>query len=109
MTHEWQENDINLIAGAARRSEEILRAAGATEVFTSTLRGAHYMGTCRLGVSPEDSVVNQYGQCHDVPNLFICDSSVFVTGGSANISLTAMAIVQRGAEWLAEQLRAGEL
>ena len=32
-----------------------------------------------MGIDPKKSVVNKFGQSHDVKNLFIVDSSVFTT------------------------------
>jgi len=54
--------------------------------------GWHTMGTARMGKNPKTSVVNKYGQSHDVKNLFIVDSSVFVTAGAVNPVATAQAI-----------------
>ena len=42
--------------------------------------------------------MNSFGQSHDVPNLFVCDTSVFVTGAGVNPTLTAMAIASRTSE-----------
>ena len=67
------------------------------------------MGSCRMGDDPETSVVNSYGQAHDVPNLFICDTSVFVTGSGVNPTLTAMAIASRAAEHIVAGARRGDL
>jgi choline dehydrogenase-like flavoprotein len=50
-------------------------------------------------------VVNAFCQSHDIPNLFVCDTSVFVTGSGLNPTLTAMAIVSRAAEHLAQCAR----
>ena len=44
------------------------------------------------------SVLNAHNQAHDVPNLFVCDTSVFVTGAGVNPTLTAMAIASRAAD-----------
>jgi choline dehydrogenase-like flavoprotein len=37
-------------------------------------------------------VVNSWGRCHDVPNLFIVDGSVFVTSGGVNPGSTIQAV-----------------
>jgi choline dehydrogenase-like flavoprotein len=47
------------------------------------------MGTARMGTDPERSVVDPFGRCHDVPNLFVVDASVFVTALAANPTATA--------------------
>jgi len=56
------------------------------------------MGTCRMGADAKTSVVNEYCRSHDVGNLYICDTRVFVRGAGVNPTLTGMAIAQRGAE-----------
>jgi len=52
--------------------------------------------------------VNDLGQSHDVPNLFVCDTSVFVTSAGVNPTLTAMALSARTADHIAELARTGE-
>ena len=37
------------------------------------------MGTARMGDDPKASVVNSFGQAHDVKNLFVVDGSIFVS------------------------------
>jgi len=54
-------------------------------------------------------VVNEFCQSHDIKNLFIADTSVFVTGAGVNPTLTAMAISQRACEHIASSSRRGEL
>ena len=39
--------------------------------------GWHLMGTTKMGKSKKDSVVNEFGQTHDIKNLVIVDSSIF--------------------------------
>ncbi len=109
ITHEWSENDQGVLRGSIERSREILEAAGAVEVFHGAPRGAHNMGTCRMGRDPRTSVVDSDCRSHEVPNLYVCDTSVFVTSTGVNPTLTAMAIAQRAADRLAEAARRGEL
>jgi len=59
------------------------------------------MGTARMGNDPKDSVVNRFGQSHDIPNLFIADSSVFVTSGGVN----PMSTLQAVSLWIADGIR----
>jgi len=70
---------------------------------------AHLHGGCRMGKDPSNSVVNEFCQSHDIPNLFICDASVFVTSGACNPTETIMAIAARTAEHIAEQKYKGQL
>jgi choline dehydrogenase-like flavoprotein len=74
-----------------------LAEAGAVQVWKRVpgqglSGGQHQAGTCRMGNDPKTSVVNRYGQIHDVPNVFIADGSVHVTNGGYNPALTIMAV-----------------
>jgi choline dehydrogenase-like flavoprotein len=64
----------------------ILDAAGAEATWS--VEDAHLLGACRMGSDPDTSVVDGWGRTWDVPNLFICDGSVFVTSSGVNPSLT---------------------
>ena len=66
--------------------------------------GWHLMGTARMGADPQASVVNKYGQAHQVKNLFIVDSSVFVTSGAANPVATAQAITLFACNYIRENI-----
>ena len=67
------------------------------------------MGTVRMGTDPQTSVINPYCQSHDIPNLFVTDTSIFPTGGGANITLTAMAISLRASQYIVEQIKVSHL
>lgn len=101
-------NDRNLIRTGVQRCREILEAAGAEETHYVD-RYAHLVGTCRMGDDPKNSVVNQHCRSWDVPNLLICDGSVFVTEGAANPALTISAIAARTADYLQIHAHDGEL
>ena len=62
----------------------------------------HAMGTCRFGLNPKTSVTNLYNQCHDLKNLYICDSSFFPSSSGVNPSLTIAANSLRVAEHIAK-------
>ncbi|HXG04669.1 MAG TPA: GMC family oxidoreductase [Candidatus Binatia bacterium] len=105
-------NDRAMIAVMKRRLRQVLEAAGAVEIWEPEFLpgwSAHYLGTCRMGRDPRASVVDPWGRTHDVPNLFIADGSVFVTGGAANPALTIMALALRTARFIVESFRRGEL
>ncbi len=83
------------------RAGEVLRAAGARETYRTKLRsqaGFHIMGTAGMGTDPARSVVDPFGRCHDVSNLFVADASVFVTAASLNPTATAQALALRSAD-----------
>jgi len=82
---------------AERLMKEIWTAAGAKKMWTFQ-RNAHIIGTCRMGMDAADSVVNSENQSFDIPNLYICDNSVFPSALSVNPALTIMALALRTAD-----------
>jgi choline dehydrogenase-like flavoprotein len=54
-------------------------------------------------------VLNADGQSHDIPNLFVGDSSVFSTYPEKNPTLTNIALSWRMSERLAAKAKQGEL
>ena len=87
------------------KAEEVFQAAGASEIHTIPYldqAGFHLMGTARMGDDPDSSVVNAFGQAHDVDNLLIVDGSVFVTAAAVNPTVTIQALALRAADRLIE-------
>jgi choline dehydrogenase-like flavoprotein len=107
VTYEWGENDVKLAAAARDKAVEMMSASGARKVRIGLNYGAHAMGTCRMGNDPRTTVVNEFCRSHDITNLFICDTSVFVTGAGVNPTLTAMAISQRSSEYIGDAAKTG--
>ncbi|CEA09632.1 Fructose dehydrogenase large subunit [Arthrobacter saudimassiliensis] len=103
-------NDVAMRNHGYGQGELIYEAVGAVSaVRTPPYPSTHNMGTARMSERPEDGVVNAFGQAHDVPNLFISDGSLFTTGAAANPTLTIVALAIRQAEYLVEQMGAGEI
>ena len=61
------------------------------------------MGGTIMGTGTENSVVNSYGQTHEVPNLYIAGPGIFATAGASNPTYTIFALSLRGAEQLASK------
>jgi choline dehydrogenase-like flavoprotein len=57
-----------------------------------------------MSANPRDGVCNQWGQTHDIANLFVSDGSQFTTGGAENPTLTIVTLAIRQAGYVAEQL-----
>lgn len=104
----YSDADKRLSAHAVGFMERTLEAAGAKDLWVEE-DTAHLMGGCRMGFSPEDSVTNADGRTWDIPNLWICDGSLFPTGGGVNPSLTIMALACRIGDRIAELARRREL
>jgi len=81
---------------------KIAKAAGASEMWSArgNMPTIHLMGGTIMGTGAGNSVVNSYGQTHDVPNLYIAGPGIFPTGGASNPTYTIFALSQRGAEHL---------
>jgi choline dehydrogenase-like flavoprotein len=91
------ENERRLSAHAEKLMREIWTLAGAEDIWAFP-RNAHIIGTARMGVDPQTAVVNADGQAFDVPNLYICDNSIFPSALSCNPALTIMALSLRTAD-----------
>jgi len=96
------ENDKKNIAFASKTMNEIWDHAGAQDTLTID-RYAHLVGGCKMGFSPDDSVVDSSHRAWEVPNLFVADGSVFPTEGAANPALVIMALSDRLARLLKEK------
>jgi len=96
------ENDRANIAWAKRKLRDIWECADAQDVLVID-RYAHLVGGCRMGTSPDSSVLDGDQRVWGVPNLFVADGSVMPTQGSANPALTIMALASRLAELLASK------
>jgi choline dehydrogenase-like flavoprotein len=113
ITQKSHENDLKAIQFFIDRSVDVLKAAGAVQVWAGevhdTQGGAHSRATCRMGNDPKTSVINKYHRAHDVPNLFIVDNSSFVTGGRNHPTLTTSALAFRAADHLVKAAKAGDI
>jgi len=65
----------------------------------------HPQGTCRMSPTPESGVVDSWGKCHDLDNLYIADASIFPECVKVNPQISIMAFATRCAEHLAESWR----
>ena len=95
------ENDREIVQHAVTQMTRILAAAGGADCWHAD-RTAHLIGGCRMGTDPGDSVVDADCRSHDVPNLWICDGSVFPSSAAVNPSLTIQAIASRTAARIRE-------
>lgn len=109
ITHRSHQNDVALATWQVDKNAEILQEAGARKTIPvymeqghSTGNSCHQHGTARMGVDPSRSVLNEWGQAHDVDNLFVLDGSGFPTATGVNPTLTIMANAWRCAEYIDE-------
>lgn len=120
--YDLDERDIGLLQLGLVRITELTFAAGAVaalpgihgvpEILSSkddirflrdhkmrpqdaTIAGTHVFGTTRMGGNPRTSVVDSYGKCHDVENLWVSDTGLFPESSAVNPMLTCMALARR--------------
>jgi choline dehydrogenase-like flavoprotein len=117
-------SDVNMIAHMKRSLAEIAAAAGLRDANNfdvgrwnipfRALRslvladcgamwpgGAiHETGGACMGDNPDNSVLNQYGQCWDADNVFVTDGACFVSSGFQNPTLTMMALTVRACRFI---------
>jgi choline dehydrogenase-like flavoprotein len=65
---------------------------------------AHQAGTCRFGRDPKTSVLDVNCKAHELDNLYVVDTSFFVSIGAVNPSLTAIANAIRVGDHLLKRL-----
>jgi choline dehydrogenase-like flavoprotein len=112
--HKYTNNEFEMAKDSANVAEELCHGAG-FEVLAKHWEmvppgeSIHELGGCRMGSNPKTSVLNQHNQTHDIKNLFVVDGSAFVSGGSQNPTLTISALAMRASEYLAEQMRRGDI
>jgi choline dehydrogenase-like flavoprotein len=113
VTYRDHPDDLATAAFLQQRSYEIMQAAGATQVWKAEARhargGVHLLGTCRMGGNPATSVVDKFHRTHDIPNLFLCDGSSFVTSGRGQPTMTIQALAFRAADHIANFARRNEI
>ena len=106
----WRVDDVTKrsIRRANEIQEAILAELGAEKTWqvgpAETGPAFHHMGTTRMGVDPQESVVNPRLRTHDLENLWIGGSSVFVTSGAMNPTLTIAALALKLADHVDDAL-----
>jgi len=103
IVHSYDEDAAAVWNANFEEGLKIARASGAKEVWSG--RGAmptiHLMGGTIMGTRATNSVVNSYGQSHEIGNLWIAGPGIFPTAGASNPTYTIFALSLRGAERLA--------
>ncbi|ESJ26373.1 MULTISPECIES: GMC family oxidoreductase [unclassified Cupriavidus] len=94
ITYDLPDNDIKLSAFLTEKGDRIgkaMRGVVATEPgprkrpFTATsYQSTHLNGGAAMGSDPSNSVVNRFGQCWDVPNVFVTGACLFPQNSNFN-------------------------
>jgi choline dehydrogenase-like flavoprotein len=116
----WSDNEIQMARHMHRTFAELIEAMGGRVLGPSRpdRDGAsistggtiiHELGTIRMGDDPKTSALNRYCQAHDARNLFVADAAPFVSNPDKNPTLTICALAWRTSEYLAEEMRKGNV
>lgn len=115
----WTEHEIKQAVHMQQVGTQIIEAMGGKPASSAQLDGEkaimaggtiiHEVGTTCMGVRKEDSVVNQWCQTWEVPNLFITDGGPFVSNADKNPTLTILALAMRCTTYLAEEMKKGNI
>lgn len=112
-TYRDHPDDVAMASFLADTGMDLLEAAGAEKAWRFpdhlSTGGEHLLGTCRMGDDPATSVVDRTHRSHDIPNLYICDGSSFVTSGRGQPTMTIMALAFRAADHIKAAAAAGEI
>lgn len=105
---QWDENVLAMWRHSKEACREVLTAAGgvyeggADNEPHSPGWSLHETGTCRMGDDPKHFVTNKFGQTHDVPNLYVCDASVFPGPTDKTTTISILTFSLRTSEYLLE-------
>jgi len=112
---QWSEHERKQAAHMKKTFTEIITNLGgrpetisAGEITTGG-EVIHEVGTIRMGDDPRTSALNKYQQAHEVKNLFVADAAPFVSNPDKNPTLSIIALAWRMSEYLAEEMRKGDV
>lgn len=114
INYEYHQNEERMRKDIQITLEEMLTVAGFKRISSySHLHpggsAVHEMGTVRMGRDPRTSALNAFNQLHDADNVFVTDGSCMTSSGTANPSLTYMALTARACDHAISELKKGNL
>ena len=110
ITFDFHEQEYRMSNYIADKLVELLKTAGAAEVWKGTpgprALSTHAFGGTRFGDDPDSSVVDRWGMSHEVPNVAILGGSTFCSAGGRNPTQTIQALAWRTADHIAKNFSA---
>ncbi|XP_058086159.1 long-chain-alcohol oxidase FAO4A-like [Magnolia sinica] len=93
-THHCKGYRLNVKRASSEEFEMFVKEASSRSLrdLSTPINSAHQMGSCRMGINPKQSAVNQRGETWEVEGLFVGDTSVFPTALGVNPMVTVQAI-----------------
>jgi choline dehydrogenase-like flavoprotein len=113
----WSRHELNQARHMQHTFRDIIQALGGTVTSPVHDDGAraiaapgqiiHEVGGAIMGSDPTRSVLNQYCQSWEVPNLFVTDGAAFVSNADKNPTLSIMAIAWRASDYIVGEMSRG--
>ncbi len=109
---EWGANELMMWEHSKQVMIDLFEAAGG-ELWGAETEpnragtSLHETGVCRFGNDPKTSVTNKWAQAHDVPNLYICDASIFPGSTDKTTTMPIVAFAMRTCDHMLENFRTG--
>jgi gluconate 2-dehydrogenase alpha chain len=111
VTYDGYDNEKKAGAFLQGKMNAILNQAGASSVINGPLTmppwNNHEVGPCRMGADPAKSVVNQYLQSWELPNMFVVSGAVFPTYFGYNPTHTIEALSYWSANYIKTETKTG--
>jgi gluconate 2-dehydrogenase alpha chain len=115
ITFDWEDNERKMVAYLGPKIAEIVKATGADIVASSAGLPPHYdtvayqsthnTGGAIMGSDPGTSVVNNYLQMWDFPNVWVVGASAFPQNAGFNPTGTVGALSYRAAEGILKYVK----
>ncbi|HEX4552650.1 MAG TPA: GMC family oxidoreductase [Xanthobacteraceae bacterium] len=103
IVHSYDQDAVALWNANFEEGLRVAKATGAKEVWSArgNMPTIHLFGGTIMGTDAGNSVVNSFGQTHEIANLYVAGPGIFPTEGASNPTYTIFALSLRGAENLA--------
>jgi gluconate 2-dehydrogenase alpha chain len=107
ITHDWVRHDLQATELIQRVKRDIAREMGMLTFWEAPLAppyhlSTHEVGTHRMGDDPAASVVDRFGESHELPGLYALGGGQFPTYGAYNPTVTIMALAYLTADRVLE-------
>ena len=105
LIHSFDDDAVALWNANFEQGMKVAKATNAKEAWPGkgpVMPTSHLHGGAIMGTGAANSVVNSYGQTHEIPNLWMAGPCIFPSEGASNPTYTIFAVSVRGAENLAK-------
>ena len=102
--HSYDQDAVAVWNANVEEGQKAAKAAGAKETWSGrAIPTSHLLGGTIMGTGAANSVVDSYGQTHELPNLYVAGGGIFPTEGAPNPTYSILALSLRGAERLVDK------